>query len=100
MSFSIVHISARTRPDLVVQVLARADDRSVLVTLDNDVIRRLCGTGERDEQALRLALMRHTKSIENAIHAYILARGVPFDDKLVLSWDDFSRNDQELVAKA
>lgn len=99
MNFSILHISARTRPDLVVQVSARADDKTVLVILDNDVVQHLCGAGTRDEQSLRLALIRNTNAIANAIQAYILARGVPFDDKFVLSWDDFARSDQELAAK-
>jgi hypothetical protein len=96
MNVSIAHIAVRARPDRVVQLTARADDRAFTVTLGDDVVQHLCGD-TRDENAMRLALTRNQDVVRIAIAAYVGARGVPLDDQFLLSWRDFSDANRGLL---
>ena len=97
MGCSIIHIGVRTRPELAARVVAQVGDATVEVSLDDDVIRRLCGADPQDDEAALLALNHRAGEIAIAIEAYVLAGRLPPDGHIVLSGEDFSPTIDELA---
>ena len=96
MHVSIVHTDVRVDPELVVDVVAAVDGRSLRVNLERDVIVRLLGSDLSDQQKLFQTLQKRLGAIRIAVEAYVLARGFPLDSYVVLSWDDFSALAEDL----
>ncbi len=88
MNVSLVHIAARVNPDVVVEISATADGRSIVADFDRPALEHLVGSVGFDRKALLAALRFHQGAIRRAIEAYVFARGVPLDGHLTLSWKD------------
>jgi hypothetical protein len=97
MGCYIVHIGVRTRPELGARVVAQVGDETVEVSLDDEVIRRLCGADVRDEEATLVALNHKARDIGIAIESYVFAGCLPPDGHIVLSLEDFRPTIDELA---
>jgi hypothetical protein len=97
MGCSIIHIGVRIRPELAARVVAQVGDESVEVSLDDEVVRRLCGADLHDEEAALVALNHNAREIGIAIEAYVLAGCLPPDGHIVLSWEDVRPTIDELA---
>lgn len=97
MRCSIIHIGIRTRPELAARVVAQVGDETVEASLDDEVIRRLCGAGLHDDETALVALNHNAREIGIAIEAYVLAGCLPPDGHIVLSWEDFRPTVDELA---
>jgi len=97
MGCSIIHIGVRTRPELAARVLAQVGDETVEVSLDDEVVQRMCGADLHDQEAALVALNHNAREIGIAIEAHVLAGCLPPDGHIVLLWEDFKPTIDELA---